>query len=135
MGRRFEYLDRRRPIDGAIVGRQVFVLLAMIVMKMHGRNEIVQRRKTFINALVFLKIREIRVPNIKIETQSGKARFINECAKITGIAHFAGGVLDADSDARVMRVQDQVLERAERGVALAGVCGFARAAHVRIRRA
>src|SRR5258707_12845858 len=103
----------------------------MIVMKMHGRNKIVQRRKTFINALVFLKIREIRVPNIKIETQSGKARFINERAKITGIAHFAGGVLDADSDACMMRVQDQLLERAERGVALAGVCGFARATHVK----
>src|SRR6266851_2100202 len=100
----------------------------MIVVKMHGRNEIVQRRKTFFNALVFLKIREIRVANIKVEAQPSEARLIDESAKIIGIAHFAGGVLDADSDARMMRVQDQVIESAERGVALARVGVFARAA-------
>src|SRR5229473_4641851 len=99
-------------------------------MKMHGRNQIAQRRKTLFDALVFREVRQVRVADIEIETESGKTGFVDEGAQISRIAHFAGGVLDADSDARMMRVQNQMLERAERGVALSRIGGFAGAAHV-----
>jgi len=44
--------------------------------------------------------------DVEIETESGKTGFVDEGAQISRIAHFAGGVLDADSDARMMRVQN-----------------------------
>src|SRR2546427_8071251 len=68
--------------------------------------------------------------NIKVKAQSREARFVDEGAEIAGIAHFAHGVLHADRDARMMRVQHQVLERTESSVALSRIGGFAGAAPV-----
>jgi len=47
-----------------------------------------------------------------------------------GVAHFAGGVFHTNRYARVMRVQDQMFERAESRIALPRIGGFPRAAHV-----
>src|SRR2546425_12811650 len=68
--------------------------------------------------------------NVEIETESGETGFIDEGAEIARIAHFAHGVLHADRDARMMRVQNQVLESTESSVALSRIGGFAGAAHV-----
>src|SRR6266851_9631355 len=73
----------------------------------------------------------MRVTNIEIEAQAGEAGFVVEGAEISGIAHLAGGVFDADGNADVLGMEDKMLERAERGVTLAGVVGLARAAHVK----
>src|SRR2546428_8350597 len=69
--------------------------------------------------------------NVEIETESGETGFIDEGAEIARIAHFAHGVLHADRDARMMRVQNQVLESTESSVALSRIGGFAGAAHVK----
>ena len=68
--------------------------------------------------------------HIEIETQAGEAGFVDEGAQVSGGAHFAGGIFDAQSYAAMMSVQDEMFESAEGGVALAGVGLFARAAHV-----
>jgi len=44
---------------------------------------------------------------------------------------FAHGVLDANGNASVVRVQDEMLEGAESGIALARIGGFSCAAHVK----
>jgi len=72
----------------------------------------------------------MRVADIEIEAQSGEARFFHKGAKIGGIAHFAGGVFEADGGAGVACVEGEMFEGAESGVAFARVGGFARAAHV-----
>src|SRR5439155_22895814 len=95
---------------------------------MDGRDKITQRRETFFEALIFGEIGEIRVPDIEIEAQTGQSSLVDKIAEVTRIAHFAGGVLNTACDAYVVRVQDEVFERTERGVALAGVGGFAAAA-------
>src|SRR2546425_9873221 len=69
--------------------------------------------------------------NVEIETESGETGFIDEGTEIARIAHFAHGVLHADRDARMMRVQNQVLESTESSVALSRIGSFARAAHVK----
>src|SRR2546427_11619184 len=66
--------------------------------------------------------------NIKVKAQSREARFVDEGAEIAGIAHFAHGVLHADRDARMMRVQNQVLESTESSVALSRIGGLGGAA-------
>ena len=48
--------------------------------------------------------------DIEIEAQAGEASFVDEIAEVAGIAHFAAGVLNADGDAHVVRVQDEMLE-------------------------
>ena len=68
--------------------------------------------------------------NIKVETQSGKAGFVDESTEISGIAHLTGGVLHTNPDARMMRMQNQMLQGAERGIAFARIGHFARTAHV-----
>src|SRR5260370_39294088 len=102
-------------------------------MKMHGGNHIAQRRKTLVETLALREIREVRVADIKIETESRKTGFVDEGAVIAGIAHFTGGVFDADSDARMMRVQNQMRQRAKCSVALSRIRRFALAAHVRVK--
>src|SRR5258708_8132490 len=99
-------------------------------MKMHGGNHIAQRRKTLVETLALREIREVRVADIKIETESRKTGFVDEGAEIAGIAHFTGGVFDADSDARMMRVQNQMLQRAKCSVALSPIPRFPAAAHM-----
>src|SRR5260370_37617970 len=99
-------------------------------MKMHGGNHIAQWRKTLVETVACREIREVRVADIKIEPESRKTGFVDEGAEIAGIAHFTGGVFDADSDARMMRVQNQMLQRAKGSVALSRIRRFAGAAHV-----
>ena len=48
--RRLEGLDGTRPIDRTVVRRKVLILFAMIVVEVHGGDEIAQRRKTFLQA-------------------------------------------------------------------------------------
>ena len=67
---------------------------------------------------------------IEIEAQAGEAGFVDEGAQVSGGAHFAGSIFDAQSYAAMMGVQNEMFEGAECGVALARVGLFARAAHV-----
>src|ERR1700676_2487564 len=70
------------------------------------------------------------VADIKIEAQAGETRFAYERAEVVGSAHFAESILDAEGDTGVFGVKYQVFEGTERGVALARIFGFTRAAHV-----
>src|SRR5260370_23964108 len=54
--RRLEDFNGGGPIDGAVVGWKVFVLLAMIVVEVDGGNEIAEGRETFFEALFFGEI-------------------------------------------------------------------------------
>src|SRR5713226_8429475 len=119
--RRLEGSDGSGPIDGAIVGRKMFVLLAMIVVEVDGGKETAERRETFFKTLFFGEFGKVRVADIEIETQAGETGLVGEGAEISGITHFAGGVFNADGDAGMARVQDQMLERAEGSVAFSRV--------------
>src|SRR5260370_42370768 len=116
--RRLKQPDGGGPIDGAVVGRQVLVFLAAIVVEVDRGDKIAQGQETFFEALVFWEVREVRVADIKIEAEAGETGFVDEGAEITGITHFAGGVFNADRDARMVRVQNQMLERTESRVTL-----------------
>src|SRR5712692_239963 len=74
--RRLKQLDGCGPIDGAVVGRQMLVLFAVVVVEMHGGNEFAQRRKTFFEALLFGQFGKVCVANIKIKAQAVEARFL-----------------------------------------------------------
>src|ERR1700730_1019207 len=109
----------------------MLVLLAVIVVNMHAGDEFAQRRKAFLDALLLWAVGNMRVADIEIEAQAGQARFVVKGAEIRRIAHLAGSVLDADVYTDMLGMQHQVLERTERGVALARVSGLAGAAHVK----
>jgi len=64
--------------------------------------------------------------DIKIERRPVRRVSIDEGTEITGIAHLAGGVLNADCDASVMCMEDEVLQGAEGGIAFAWIGYFAR---------
>src|SRR5204862_8104774 len=98
------------PIDRAVVEREVFVLLPSVIVEVDGGNKIAKWRETLFEALGFRKIGKVRVADIEIEAQAGEASFVDKIAEVAGIAHFAAGVLNADGDAHVVRVQDEMLE-------------------------
>src|SRR6202030_873210 len=68
--------------------------------------------------------------DVEVEAEASQARFVNECAEVGGIAHFAGGVLDGYGYADVARMKNQMLERTERCIALARIGRLPRSAHV-----
>ncbi len=109
----------------------MLIFLAVIVVNMHARHQLAHGRKCFFDALLFWIIRQMGVADVEIEAQATQPRFIVKGAQIGGIAHLAGGVFDADGHADMLGMEDEMLEGAERGVALAGVVGLARAAHVK----
>src|SRR5216684_2979983 len=51
--RRLEGFDRGGPIDGAVEGREMLVLLTMIVVQVNGGDEFSQWREAFFEALFF----------------------------------------------------------------------------------
>src|SRR5260370_16867381 len=54
--RRPEGFDGGGPVDGAVVGREVFVLFAVIVVEVDGRNKIAQRGDSFFCGLVLREV-------------------------------------------------------------------------------
>src|SRR5882762_776788 len=122
--RRLEDFDGGGPVDGAFVGREMLVLVAVIVVEVNRGDQIAQRRETFFEALIFRQFGEVRVADIKIEAEAGETGFVDEGTEITGVAHLAGGVFNADRDARVVRMEDEVLQGAEGRVAFAWIGHF-----------
>src|SRR5438046_6343478 len=98
----------------------------MIVVKMDGRNQLPERRKTLLQTLFLREFGKVRVADIEVEAQAGKPRLVYKCSKVIGTPHFALRVFHTDGDAGVPRVQDKVLEGTERGVAFARIRRFAR---------
>ena len=88
----------------------MLVLFAMVVVEMHGRNQFTERRKTFFQAFLFGQFREEGVADIEVEAQASESRLVHKGAKVVGTAHFAQSIFDANGNAGVARVQDQVLE-------------------------
>jgi hypothetical protein len=66
----------------------------------------------------------------KFEAQPAEPSFVHKGPKVIGTPHFAQRVFNANRDPGVPRVQDQVLQRAERRIALARIGGFPRTTHV-----
>src|SRR5207237_9370158 len=91
--RRLEGFDGGGPVDGAVVGREVLVLFAVIVVEVDGRNKIAQRRETFLDARVLRKVGEVCVANIKVEAHSGTAVFVDENTEIIVITHLKDAIL------------------------------------------
>jgi len=108
----------------------MLVLFAVIVVDMSAGDEVAQGFEASGDAGVLGAFGEMRVADIEIEAQGSEPSFVYKGAKIGGIAHFAGRVFNAEGDAGVVRVQGEMFEGAESGVAFARVGGFAGAAHV-----
>lgn len=130
VGRGFREGEGGGPVDGAVIGRKVLILFAVIVMDVSADGEFAERLEGFGDAFLRWAFGEEGVANVKIEAQAGEAGFVDEGAQVGGLAHFAGGVFNANGYADMFGVKDEVLKGAESGVAFARVGGFAGAAHV-----
>src|SRR5437870_12733823 len=102
----------------------------MIVVKMDGRNQLPERRKTLLQTLFLREFGKVRVADIEVEAQAGKRRLVYKCSKVIVPPQSALRVFHTDGDAGVPRVQDMVLEGPERDVAFARIRRFAGATAV-----
>src|SRR6516164_1896980 len=108
----------------------MLVLLAVIVVAVGAGDELSQGLEAFCDAFSLRSIGQMSMTNIEIDAQSVEPGLIDKRPQVRRLAHFGVGVLDANCDAGVTRVQRQMLERTEGGIALARVSDFPRAAHM-----
>ena len=74
----FEQLYGGGPVDGAGVGREMLIFVAVIVVEMDAGDEITHRLETFFDAFFFRAVNEVGVAHIEIETQAGEASFVDQ---------------------------------------------------------
>ena len=103
--RGLEQSDGGWPVNGAVVGRQVLVLFAVIVVNVGASDKFAQRFEAVGDAVGLGIVCQMRVANIEIEAYGGQSRFGDKRAKVGGLAHFAGGVFDADGHSSVVGVK------------------------------
>ena len=106
----------------------MFVLFAVVIVDVGADDQVAQWFEAFGNSLVFGAFGEVSVTDVKIETHAGEAGVVDEGAEISGIAHFAGGVFNAQRDAGMVGMQTEMLEGTESGIAFARI-GEYRANH------
>src|ERR1700693_6427817 len=102
----------------------MLVFFAVIVVQVYAGDAVVHGLKTFFDALFRRSIAKMRVADVKIKAQAGQSRLVHKGAQVRWIAHFAGGIFDAQSDAAMVSVKTPMFKRAERGVAFTRVRGF-----------
>src|SRR6266566_5964638 len=93
----------------------------MVVVEMDGRNQLPERRKTLLQTFFLREFGKMRVADIEVEAQAGKSSLVYKCSQVIGTPHFARRVFHTDGDAAVPRVQDEVLQGTERGVAFSSL--------------
>src|SRR5271168_545113 len=108
----------------------MLIFFAVIVVDVRGDRQFAQGSKRCLDPLGFRAIGKMRVADVEVEAEARQTRFVNEGAEIGWIAHLASSVLDGDRYSAMVRVQNQMLERAERRVAFPGVRCFSRTSHV-----
>src|ERR1700719_1534832 len=128
--RRLQNLDRLLPINRPVIRWQVLILLPMVVVNVCAHHQILERSKSLFHALLLGSVRQMRMPDIKIESQPRQPRFVIKRPQIRRIAHLARSVLHTDRHTHMLRVQNQMLQRAKRRVPFPRVCRLSRAAHV-----
>ena len=98
-------LQCRGPVDGSLVGQQMLVALAVIVVNVSCDNEIAHGFQRGSNAAL-----DMRVPGVEAQLHIGKARLLEEVFKIHGRRHFARRVFDGDGNATLPGKQRKMLQ-------------------------
>ncbi len=125
-----QQVDCGNPIDAALVGRQMLVLLAVIVVNMCARDEFAQGLETFRGAIFFGAVSKVCMTDVEIDAHR-KTRLLNERAQIRRRTHLAGRVFDADRYTHMLRVQSQMLQRTKSSITLARIGRLPAPAHVK----
>ena len=106
--------ERRKcglPIDVALVGREMLVFVAMIIVYMRGDHEVAHYFQIWQHAAL-----EVRVPDIKTQAQIGQPRIGDELAQVRGRAQLPGSIFERNGDAALLGENMQVLEGIEGGI-------------------
>ena len=103
----------------------MLIFFAVIVVQVCAGDQIAHGLEALFDALFGGAVAKMRVPDVKIKAQAGESRFVHKSAQVSRIAHFAGSIFDAQSDAAMVGVKNEMLKSTERGVAFAWVGGFA----------
>src|SRR5258708_25717358 len=97
------------------------VFVAQVVVDVRASDVFAHGSKTGSDTLFLGAIGQVRMPDIKIEAQSGEPGLLDKSTQIGRLAHLAGSVFHADGYADVFGMKHQVLQGTERGVSFARV--------------